>query len=177
MSSLRRKKPLQRKTALKPSGPIARKKKPEAVPGFPSKANRPRKGSRPGAKSLTNKNDRIAGLICRSAGCCQASNWAMHSTEGEMLTCGDQLQWCHVYTRKYKAIRWDERNCVCMCATHHMYFTMRPLEFASFMESIRPGTETYLRERMREPFKCNVAYLLSELERLTALAKERGVEF
>jgi hypothetical protein len=39
------------------------------------------------------------------------------------------LQWAHVHSRSYKAIRHDARNAVVLCAGHHTYFTHHPLEW------------------------------------------------
>lgn len=62
-----------------------------------------------------------------------------------------------------------------MCASHHRYFTLRPLEFGAFIESIDPGATAYLRDRLREPFTSSVAYLSDVVESLKLKAAEMGV--
>lgn len=44
------------------------------------------------------------------------------------------LQWAHIVSRRYRSIRWDPNNAVCLCAAHHAYFTMRPLEWDEWVE-------------------------------------------
>lgn len=39
------------------------------------------------------------------------------------------LQWCHVHSRRYKAIRWTDANSVCLCASCHLVFTLSPAEW------------------------------------------------
>lgn len=43
--------------------------------------------------------------------------------------CRGPLQWAHVHSRRYHAIRHDPRNAVVLCAGHHAYYTHRPLEW------------------------------------------------
>lgn len=50
----------------------------------------------------------------------------------EPTACNGNKQCCHVMSRRYRAIRWNEDNAVAMCAAHHMYFTHNPLEWEQF---------------------------------------------
>lgn len=45
--------------------------------------------------------------------------------------CGatERLQWAHVHSRRYKAIRWHRHNYVILDARCHAYFTHHPLEW------------------------------------------------
>lgn len=52
------------------------------------------------------------------------------------------LQWAHVISRRYRAVRWDPMNAVTLCAGHHMYFTHRPLEWDVWVAG-RIGAEAY----------------------------------
>ena len=42
-------------------------------------------------------------------------------------------QAAHIYSRSYRSMRWNPLNCICLCASHHMYFTKAPLEWQSFL--------------------------------------------
>ena len=49
------------------------------------------------------------------------------------LECKGSLQWCHVFSRRYKSIRYEPYNNLVMCSAHHVYYTHRPEEWAVFM--------------------------------------------
>lgn len=46
------------------------------------------------------------------------------------MRCGktDHLQWAHVYSRRYRALRWLPLNSMCLCAGCHLAWHHRPLE-------------------------------------------------
>ena len=43
------------------------------------------------------------------------------------------LQCAHIITRGYKQIAFDLDNAMCLCRSHHVYFTHRPIEWESFV--------------------------------------------
>lgn len=51
--------------------------------------------------------------------------------------CGrtERLQWCHVYSRRYRWLRWDTNNSFCGCAGCHLTWHHRPTEGAQWWES------------------------------------------
>ena len=53
---------------------------------------------------------------------------------GYCEACGTDylLQCAHIFTRGYKQIAFDEDNALCICRSHHIYFTHRPIEWESF---------------------------------------------
>lgn len=55
---------------------------------------------------------------------------------------GGSLQWAHIISRRYRAVRWNSDNGVTLCARHHTYFTHRPLEWAAWVEA-RIGAEAF----------------------------------
>lgn len=57
--------------------------------------------------------------------------------EGRCRRCGStfDLQWAHVHSRRYLAIRWDRDNSMALCRGDHMYFTNRPLEWEQWCRS------------------------------------------
>ncbi len=63
--------------------------------------------------------------------------------------CGsrDGLQCMHIISRRYRALRWDERNAVAGCLKCHTYFTHRPLEWEAWIDSkLGAGTWAQLRK-------------------------------
>lgn len=55
----------------------------------------------------------------------------VRSEVGQCQACGSTqtLQWAHVHSRRYLAIRWDRENSTCLCARCHAFFTHKPLEW------------------------------------------------
>lgn len=96
------------------------------------------------------KVPRIAGTPNRLHGKGE-KGWAtfVHSkivrARGACERCGNgdyrQLQACHIRTRSYSALRVDDRNLICMCASCHRHMTNDPLAFADLV------TELYGPER------------------------------
>lgn len=46
--------------------------------------------------------------------------------------CWGELQAAHLISRRFKAVRWDERNAVALCAGHHDYYTRHPRAWHSW---------------------------------------------
>ena len=72
-------------------------------------------------KSLVKKAEDLFAEIVRSRGYCEA--------------CGtsDMLQCAHILTRGYKQTAFDLDNAMCLCRSHHVYFTHRPIEWEAFV--------------------------------------------
>jgi hypothetical protein len=49
---------------------------------------------------------------------------------------GVDLQWCHVHSRRYMAIRWERENSMALCRTHHMMFTVNPLKWEQWCRDV-----------------------------------------
>lgn len=105
-------------------------------------------------QNQTKEADTLFSLIVRAPGRCL------------ILGCGKKtgLQCAHGFSRRYRPIRWDERNAFCLCAGHHHWFTMRPLEWDEWLRN-RLGVELYqeLRSKAlaggRTDFKATLARL------------------
>lgn len=82
-------------------------------------------------KHLVSECDRLFSLQVRSVGRCEA--------DGEH---NGNLQCAHGFSRSYKAVRWDRRQCFCLCAGHHTYYTHHPIEWDLWMLD-RLGIELY----------------------------------
>jgi len=63
----------------------------------------------------------------------QADHWfsLIIRSKGKCENCGSQynLQCAHIVSRRYLNLRWDIRNAIPLCASCHVYFTYRPLEW------------------------------------------------
>lgn len=76
--------------------------------------------------------DKLAGDWFRASGRCFAAG------EGG-FPCSQVLQWCHIVRRGCRLIRHSPLNAVCMCSSHHKYYTHRPEEWMVLIESRLPG--------------------------------------
>jgi hypothetical protein len=74
--------------------------------------------------SYTRKADALFSAAVRSRQRCEIAEWGLAGPP-----CSGALQCCHIISRRYRAIRWDERNALCGCQAHHTYYTHRPLEW------------------------------------------------
>lgn len=54
---------------------------------------------------------------------------------GVCTTCGSTTatQCAHGFSRRYRAIRWDERNAFPLCRGCHLKYTVRPLEWDQWL--------------------------------------------
>jgi 5-methylcytosine-specific restriction endonuclease McrA len=48
----------------------------------------------------------------------------------------ERLQCAHVHSRRYRKIRWDERNAMALCSSCHVWQTHHPLEGEEFFRSV-----------------------------------------
>ena len=70
--------------------------------------------------ALGKKCDRLFSELIRSRGECELRGTA---------ECRGVLQCCHGFSRRFRSLRWDERNAFAGCAGCHLYFTKRPDEW------------------------------------------------
>lgn len=106
--------------------------------------------------------DRLFSLLVRAAG-------------NGCAECGrtDTNQCAHILSRSYLAIRYSTSNAVVLCASHHVYFTHRPLEWEAWVDYRWPRLRTALRERALTYEKPDYAALVPSLRaQLAALRKE-----
>jgi len=45
----------------------------------------------------------------------------------------DGLQWCHIISRRFLVIRWEMRNCLCLCAACHRWGTDNPMDWTLWL--------------------------------------------
>jgi hypothetical protein len=73
----------------------------------------------------TDRADTIFSLQTRQHGTCYG---VMKFWTGPKVRCGGPLQCAHLFSRRYRNVRWDHRNAVPLCAGHHWYFDNHPIE-------------------------------------------------
>lgn len=56
------------------------------------------------------------------------------------VKCGKtvNLQWCHIFSRRYQSMRWDMDNSLVLCAGDHLWQHHRPLEASRWFETLYP---------------------------------------
>jgi len=47
---------------------------------------------------------------------------------GPTFPCAGPLHCAHLFSRRYRNVRWDDRNAVPLCAGHHKWFDTHPIE-------------------------------------------------
>jgi hypothetical protein len=80
------------------------------------------------------------------------------------------LQWAHVTSRRYKSIRWDPDNSMCLSAGAHLWWHAQPVEAALWWVSeVGEEFRTRLRARMLSGVKVDrqatLLWLRQELRR------------
>jgi len=71
-------------------------------------------------KSIRNRLDKQIGECVRARGACERCGKIM------------QLQCCHIFSRRYKKLRHDERNLLALCASCHFWAHANPILFSEF---------------------------------------------
>ena len=106
-------------------------------------------------RSVKKSCDRLFSQIIRSLGFC--------------VRCGSKqnLQCCHIYSRKYNSVRFDEQNAVCLCARCHRWGHDNPTDFTKWLE-------TFINlDRLREKRNKIVKYKLDDWLQLEAVLKQK----
>lgn len=76
---------------------------------------------KPTKTSLTRNLDKEVSRIVRSLGECAKC----HKTE--------QLETSHIFSRRYRNLRWTLMNCICLCKSCHYYFHANPIIYGEFV--------------------------------------------
>jgi len=82
-------------------------------------------------KSQAKKCDKLFADKVKSRGRCQKCS------KKEFLQCA------HIISRRYKQVRWNLNNAMCLCRGCHLYFTHHPLEWENFVVKV-VGLKTYV---------------------------------
>lgn len=90
--------------------------------------------------------------------------------------CGSShgLQCCHFHSRRYKILRWNPDNAVCLCFGCHAYLDSHPYEKIEFFKK-RLGEEKldYLQAQLRVRDKPDINLITLYIQKLL---KELGVK-
>lgn len=123
-------KPLARKTGLRKKA--AKKRRVAATCSVLRCKRRPLTTASLCLTHATREADRLVGNYVKARdGGCVASG--VHN---------GGLQWAHIVSRRYRGVRWDPAAAVTLCAGHHTYYTMRPLEWEAWVDE-RLGEEAH----------------------------------
>lgn len=93
-------------------------------------------------KRLKHKLDILFSNWIRTTGFCQAENYH--------IKCGGPLQTAHIVTRANMRLRFEEKNTLCICAGHHIFFHREPILFVSFIQEKFPVKFEFVKEHQRE---------------------------
>lgn len=89
--------------------------------------------------------------------------------------CRGRLQCAHIHSRRYHTLRLDDRNAVALCEGAHLYFTHRPIEWMTWVESRSPGLYHQLAQEAAESLRRGEKVdWRSEIKRLEGLLQEVG---
>lgn len=95
---------------------------------------------------LKRKADTLFAKYIRSIGACEMQPY-------DSIRCGGSLQCCHIIGRSNMALRYDDKNAICMCQGHHVYYTFHPMEFLEkISRHFKPYWE-YLQEKRNQKVK------------------------
>lgn len=90
---------------------------------------KPKKLSR---TSLKAKCDKLASLYYREkTPYCEAAGL-------DDIQCGGGLQWCHIFGRAILHMRYEPFNNLIMCAGHHRWYGLHPIEWTRMLEQHYP---------------------------------------
>jgi hypothetical protein len=113
---------------------------------------------KPTKSSLTRKLDKLCSLIVRARGYCA---WCKKT---------DGLECCHIFSRRYRSVRWDLLNLVCLCHYHHFFSHSNPILFTEFIKEYL-GEVNY--ELLKNRAKAIKKHTIQELEDLITLYKQK----
>ncbi len=164
--------------------------RPKAPPKAAKKRKAVAKVRKTAPAALKAEATRLHSLIVRAEGVCEAAGYPLWK-DGKQEFCnarcscpefprkhlsGCTLQCAHIVSRRYANTRTDEANALCLCARHHLHFTVHPVEWGQFVEG-HIGRDAYA-----AIYRKAMAMALgkfdweAELGRLTARAVELGVK-
>ena len=107
--------------------------------------------------NLTKACDTLFSKIIRARGCCEIN----HVTKCP----SGPLQCCHIFSRSYRAVRFDERNAVAGCAGCHLFFTLNPEEWDDWrVEHLGIGLYEELRAKAMAGGRSDLAEVKAALE-------------
>ena len=87
-----------------------------------------------------------------------AFSTAVRMSRGNMCehchTQDGKMEAAHIYGRRFKSVRWDTLNILCLCHTCHRHFTECPTEFTYWLqEYVGQGYLDILNEKRNQIFR------------------------
>jgi len=82
-------------------------------------------------KGEKNKLDALASEMCKKHSNRMCVRCGKRSPNPDNLNEG--LQWCHVITRGMLSLRWNLKNCLCLCASCHFWGHKYPIDFSLWL--------------------------------------------
>jgi hypothetical protein len=114
---------------------------------------------KPSVKGLKNELDIVFSKLVRRRGHCER--------------CGirDNLQCCHVMSRRHQQTRWDLDNAMCLCAGCHLWWHHNPIEAGRWYDE-KYGVDSYnlIKEKSQKIAKIDYA------QKLVGLTKKLCVD-
>lgn len=118
---------------------------------------------KPKKSTVKNKLDKLIGDYFRNRSC---------EAHGYDIDCSEQIQWCHIKSRRYLSVRWDRDNAVSMCAAHHRYYTDNPTNFTYFLLDEKPNKLYRLDEKFKKVSPMRVNDMIELYDRLVEEIKD-----
>ena len=106
--------------------------------------------------TLKRKADILFSKKVRSRGVCQLKGL-------DNVKCSQVLQCAHIIGRANLRLRWDERNALCICSGHHVYYTYHPLYWRELMILYFSSNWNYVLTVEQEKVKVDYMELLLRL--------------
>lgn len=127
----------------------------------------------PTRTAMTRRLDNLARQICKIQAeyTCQRCG---------MVGGGQNIQWAHIEARRKKSIRWNENNCLALCAgvgtnSCHYWFDNNKIASAEWLKQKFPDKHKWLREEVegKPRSEANFKETIQDLLDLEVQLKER----
>ena len=107
-------------------------------------------------RTLTRKLDALCSRIVRAQGICARCRTTKY----------EQLQCCHIFSRKYRSVRWDFDNMLCLCVSCHFWAHHNPVLFAEFVKEYLGHKYRTLKQQARSIKKWTLEEMIGYYEEL-----------
>lgn len=105
------------------------------------------------------KLDNAARELCYRRGKCELEGyWG--------LECSKKMDWAHLKSRRYPSLRWNEKNAMLLCASHHFASHNHPDLFTQAVEELYPGRWDYLNNVLKTVTKVDRALIYAGLKEM-----------